>query len=66
MSGKALTDGTLARWFRRGPWESAAMIIITAGIVMLMQPWSLGLFSCSFVTMLTGTLGYVIVSHFPE
>jgi hypothetical protein len=66
MSGNAPNDGALARWFRRGHWESAAMILITAGIVMLMQPWSLGLFSYSFVTMLTGTIGYVIVSHFPE
>jgi hypothetical protein len=66
MSGKTPTDGALARWFRRGPWESVAMIAIAAGIVMLMQPWSLGLFSYSFVTMLTGTLGYVVVSHFPE
>jgi hypothetical protein len=66
MSGKAFTNGAMARWFRRGPWENAAMIVIAAGIVMLMQPWSLGLFSYSFVTMLTGTLGYVIVSHFPE
>jgi hypothetical protein len=66
MSGKAPTHGAMARWFRRGPWERAAMVAIAAGIVMLMQPWSLGLFSYSFVTMLAGTLGYVIVSHFPE
>jgi hypothetical protein len=66
MRGKPLTHGALARWFRRGPWENAAMIAIAAGILMLMQPWSLELFSYSFVTMLAGTLGYVIVSHFPE
>jgi hypothetical protein len=66
MSGKPLTHDAMARWFRRGPWENAAMVAIASGIVMLMQPWSLELFSYSFVTMLAGTLGYVIVSHFPE
>jgi hypothetical protein len=66
MSGKASTHGALARWFRRGPWENAATAVIAAGIVMLMQPWSLDLFSYSFMTMLAGTLGFVIVSHFPE
>lgn len=33
---------------------------------MLVQPWSIDLYSYSFVTILTGTLGYVVVSHFPE
>jgi len=54
------------RWFRRGPWEAAAMIVIGAGIVMLVQPWSIDLYSYSFVTILAGTLGFVAVSHFPE
>jgi hypothetical protein len=66
MSGNIPTHVTLARLFRRGPWEKTAMVAIAAGIVMLMQPWSLDLFSYSFVTMLTGTIGYIIVSHFPE
>ena len=54
------------RWLRRGPWENAAMALIAGGIVMLVQPFSLDLFSYSFVTILAGTLGYVVVSHFPE
>ena len=54
------------RWLRRGPWENAAMVLIAGGIVMLVQPFSLDLFSYSFVTILAGTLGYVVVSHFPE
>jgi hypothetical protein len=33
---------------------------------MLVQPFSLDLFSYSFATILAGTLGYVVVSHFPE
>ena len=54
------------RWLRRGPWEAVAMTIIAAGIVMLVQPWLIDLYSYSFVTILAGTLGFVVVSHFPE
>jgi hypothetical protein len=53
-------------WLRRGPCELAAMTLIGLGVVMLMQPFSLSLFSYSFVTILAGTLGFVIVSHFPD
>jgi len=67
MSVKAMADSSwLGRWFRRGPWETAAMILIGAGIVMLVQPWSIDLYGYSFVTILAGTLGIVVVSHFPE
>jgi len=30
------------------------------------QPWSIDLYSYSFVVILAGTLGFVVVSHFPE
>jgi hypothetical protein len=53
-------------WLRRGPCEAAAMALIGIGVVMLMQPLSLSLYSYSFVTILAGTLGFVIVSHFPD
>jgi hypothetical protein len=66
MSGAVIPTGRLVRWFRRGPWEAAAMALIATGIVMLVQPWSIDLFSYSFVTILVGTLGFVAVSHFPE
>ncbi|UWU95700.1 hypothetical protein N2604_18230 [Bradyrhizobium sp. CB1015] len=67
MSGSAAVGkGAVSRWFRRGPWETAAMTLIGGGIVMLVQPWSIDLYSYSFVTILAGTLGYVVVSHFPE
>ena len=55
-----------ARWFRRGPWENVATGLIGLGIVMLTQPFSLDLYSYSFVTILAGTVGFVIVSHFPQ
>ena len=53
-------------WMRRGPCETAAITVIGLGVVMLMQPLSLDLYSYSFVTILAGTLGFVIVSHFPD
>jgi hypothetical protein len=53
-------------WLRRRPWENAATVLIGLGIVMLMQPFSLTLYGYSFVTILAGTLGFVLVSHFPE
>jgi hypothetical protein len=56
----------MRRYFRRGPWENAAVVVIALGIVMLMQPFALSLFTWSFVTILAGTAMFVIVSHFPE
>jgi hypothetical protein len=55
-----------ARYFRRGPWENAAVVLIALGIVMLMQPHSMALYTWSFLTILVGTAMFVIVSHFPE
>jgi len=54
------------RWLRRGPWETGAMSVIALGILMLTQPFSLDLYTYSFVTILGGTLGFVVVSHFPQ
>ena len=65
-SGSATGNAGVVRWFRRGPWEGAAMTLIAGGIVMLVQPWSIELYGYSFVTILAGTLGFVIVSHFPD
>jgi len=54
------------RWFRRGPWENAAMAVIGLGIVMLTQPFSLDVYSYSFATILGGTVAFMLVSHFPN
>jgi len=51
---------------RRGPWEMLASILIAVGVVMLMQPFVLWLFSYSFSVTLVGTVMFIIVSHFPE
>ena len=66
MSGSVLAKSALSRWFRRGPWETITMTLIGGGIIMLVQPLSMDLYSYSFVTILAGTVGYVVVSHFPE
>ncbi len=57
---------TRFRRFRRGPWENLATLIIFVGVVMLMQPVAISLYTYSFVTILTGTVLFVIVSHFPD
>jgi hypothetical protein len=54
------------RRLRRGSWEMVASILIAFGVVMLMQPFFLSLFSYSFLVTLTGTVMFIIVSHFPE
>jgi uncharacterized membrane protein YjjP (DUF1212 family) len=51
---------------RRGPWEMVASVLIAAGVVMLMQPIWITLYTWSFVITLTGTIMFIIVSHFPE
>jgi hypothetical protein len=54
------------RLFRRGPWENAAVLVIAIGVFMLMQPFSITLYGYSFVTILAGTLGFMVVSKFPD
>ena len=51
---------------RRGPWELVASILIAVGVIMLMQPFVLWLFTYSFIVTLVGTVMFIIVSHFPE
>jgi len=52
--------------FRRGAWENLASLVIAAGVLMLLQPISIALYTYSFVTMLAGTAMFMIVSKFPE
>ena len=53
-------------WLRRRPCEAVAMTLIGLGVVMLMQPLWLSLYSYSFLVTLAGTVMFIIVSHFPE
>jgi hypothetical protein len=51
---------------RREPWESLAVIIIALGVLMLLQPISMTLYTYSFITTLIGTVMFIIVTKFPE
>jgi hypothetical protein len=51
---------------RRGPLEAIATTIIAIGVVMLMQPFFLALYSWSFATTLFGTVMFIIVSKVRE
>ena len=62
MPGRSFADRVL----RRGPLEAIATAIISAGVVMLMQPFSLTLYSWSFATTLFGTVLFTIVSKVRE
>ncbi|HBR63566.1 MAG: hypothetical protein HOH32_03720 [Rhodobacteraceae bacterium] len=52
--------------FRRGAWEMVATVLIAVGVIMLMQPFVLAVYSYSFIVTLVGTVMFIIVSHFPE
>ena len=51
---------------RRGPWEMLASCLIAIGVIMLMQPFAMWAFTYSFIVTLTGTVMFIITSHFPE
>jgi hypothetical protein len=55
-----------SRMLRRGPLEAIATAIIAAGVVMLMQPFFLTLYSWSFAVTLFGTVMFTIVSKVRE
>jgi hypothetical protein len=54
------------RMFRRAPWETASTVVIVAGILMLVQPFALALYTYSFLVILAGSVAFVVTSHFPE
>ena len=56
----------LPHWLRRGPLEAAATTVIVCGVTMLLQPWSMTLFTWSFATTLAGTAMFMVVSKFPD
>ncbi len=61
---RGFLDGLLR--LRRGPWELVATVLIALGVVMLMQPFALWAYTWSFLVTLSGTVMFIIVSHFPE
>ena len=54
------------RLLRRGPMEAVATVTIAAGVAMLLQPFSMALYTYSFLTTLAGTALFTVVSRFPE
>jgi hypothetical protein len=58
--------GLTGKVLRRGPLEAIATTIIAMGVVMLMQPFFLVLYSWSFATTLFGTVMFIIVSKVRE
>jgi hypothetical protein len=58
--------GFTGKVLRRGPLEAIATTIIAMGVVMLMQPFYLVLYSWSFATTLFGTVMFIIVSKVRE
>ena len=54
------------RWLRRGPLENLGLAVIALGVAMLLQPFSMSLYTYSFVTTLAGVVMTTVFSKFPE
>ncbi len=63
---RATPPARARRLLRRRPWENGSAVVIGAGLVMLMQPIALELYTYSFDVILAGTVGFIVTSHFPE
>jgi hypothetical protein len=53
-------------FLRRAPMENAATAIIGIGFLMMFQSFAISLYTWSFLTLLAGTVMFIIVSKFPE
>jgi hypothetical protein len=56
----------ITRYLRRTPCERATAALIGLGLVMLMQPWSIDVFSYGFTVLLAGVVGFSIAGKLPE
>ena len=54
------------RWLRRAPWERGTAALIGLGLVMLMQPWAIEIYSYGFTVLLAGVIGYSIAGKLPD
>jgi hypothetical protein len=59
-------EGGWPRALRRGPMEALAVVVIGLGFLMMFQPFLLVLYTWSFLTILGGTVMFIVVSKFPE
>ena len=65
--GAQMTTPAALALFRRGPWENAATALIGVGVVMLMQPFSLALYTYSLRRRSWPARSmFIVVSHFPD
>jgi hypothetical protein len=46
--------------------EALAVVVIGLGFLMMFQPFLLVLYTWSFLTILGGTVMFIVVSKFPE
>jgi hypothetical protein len=53
-------------WRRARTWERAGALLLGVGLVMLMQPWSLRMFSYSFTVLLTGVVIFSVAVKLPQ
>jgi len=66
MSDQIIVKKRRPFFLRRGPMENIAIALIGIGFLMLFQSFALVLYTYSFVTLLAGTVMFMIVSKFPE
>jgi hypothetical protein len=66
MAGSTPAKRRWPRWLRRGLQENIAVGLIGLGVLMMVQPFSIGLYGWSFTVVLAGTVMFTIVSKFPE
>ena len=66
MKPQSASERRWPRWLRRRPMEAAASALIGVGVLMLLQPFAMPLYTYSFVTTLAGTLMFIVVSKFPD
>ncbi|HSI59722.1 MAG TPA: hypothetical protein VLA16_19330 [Ideonella sp.] len=57
---------TTPRWRRRQPWELLTQALIALGLLMLMQPFWLAVYSYSFSVLLLGVIGYSVAGKLPS
>jgi hypothetical protein len=54
------------KFFQRTPWERTTGGLIGLGLVMLMQPWAIEIYSYGFTVLLAGVIGYSIAGKLPQ
>jgi hypothetical protein len=54
------------KFFQRTPWERTTAGLIGLGLVMLMQPWAIEIYSYGFTVLLAGVVGYSIAGKLPQ